>query len=320
MAEIPPEILMSIFEWGQCHKDLLSFALVCRSWTEWAIDARWRVCEVPLLEILTILDLTKRSNPDVDDDADWTKFVAISNKVTKVKCNFILPTEAAINFYERCKQHDDDALFQNVWELIVYMDFTDYQTTSIVCSPGAPKSIRMYVLGVIARDTADYSWLCQAIPRLSLAACAPSVESILVAYVFARDGPSLSRFAQLRVLECHLSSITLTWWEDLATCPKLTDLRLRYAVDVEEQRGWQAPRSWPGANVVVFPMLEIFHHTIKSKRVVPFVVKSSFPVLRHLVLYPCPDPEQVECITAHLRNCSPLLREFRSAADYVAEE
>ncbi|KIO31924.1 hypothetical protein M407DRAFT_19181, partial [Tulasnella calospora MUT 4182] len=149
MAEIPPEILMSIFEWSQCHKDFLNFALVCRSWTEWAIDAGWRMCDVPLSEILAILDLAKEPRFDVNEYADWTKFVPISNKVTKVKCNFALPTGEAINLYKRRRQHAGDALFQNIWELIVNTGFTDFLTTSIVCSPSSPKSIRMHqgVLG-----------------------------------------------------------------------------------------------------------------------------------------------------------------------------
>ncbi|KAG8944743.1 hypothetical protein FRC00_010431, partial [Tulasnella sp. 408] len=58
-------------------------------------------------------------DPDVDDDAHWTKFVAISNKVTKVKCDFRLQPSEAAKFDERRKQHDGDALFQNVLELIV---------------------------------------------------------------------------------------------------------------------------------------------------------------------------------------------------------
>ncbi|KAG9031291.1 hypothetical protein FS837_003014, partial [Tulasnella sp. UAMH 9824] len=83
-------------------------------------------------------------DPIFDDDADWTKFVAISNKVTKVKCDFRLGPSEAANFNKRRKENDGDALFQNVLELIVNMNFSNFRTASIACSPRSTKSIRMY--------------------------------------------------------------------------------------------------------------------------------------------------------------------------------
>ncbi|KAG9026346.1 hypothetical protein FS837_004644, partial [Tulasnella sp. UAMH 9824] len=134
-AEIPPEILVSIFKYSQYHKDLLNFALVCRSWTDWAIDVGWRTCEAPLSKVLAVLDLRNERDPIFDDDADWTKFVVISNKVTRVKCDFRLKPSEVANFDKRRKENDGGAPFQNVLELIVNMNFSDFRTASIGRDP-----------------------------------------------------------------------------------------------------------------------------------------------------------------------------------------
>ncbi|KAG9031292.1 hypothetical protein FS837_003015, partial [Tulasnella sp. UAMH 9824] len=251
-------------------------------------------------------------DPEFNDEADWAKFVAISNKVTKVKCNFVLPTSEATNFYQRRKQHDGDTLFQNVLELIVNMSFSDFLTASIVCSPKSPKSIRMYQ--VLIGGSTDDGWLSQKIPLLSFASCAPSVESIYVDYAYSHQAPSLHRFAQLRVVDCHIFSVAFRWWKDLATCPRLTDLRLQQTAE-NRTSGWA-----PDAHVV-FPILEKFRYTTATKYMVSLVItRSSFPVLRHFIIHPCPLPDPVETITAHLRDHSPLLQEFSSAEDYVAQQ
>ncbi|KIO31925.1 hypothetical protein M407DRAFT_19182 [Tulasnella calospora MUT 4182] len=174
VADIPPETLVSIFERSERHKDLLNYALEPdhRRWGR-PVD---QIC---------------------------SRF----QQIDKVKSNFVLTTQGALNYSRRRDEHSGDTLFQNVRQLILPMGSTDFQTASIACSSGAPKSIRM---NVVPGSRSETGWMFQT-PALSLAGRGPNVESIHADCMFSYDAPLFSSFARLRVLECYSFTVRLRW-------------------------------------------------------------------------------------------------------------
>ncbi|KAG8955384.1 hypothetical protein FRC04_008735 [Tulasnella sp. 424] len=310
-----PELMAIVFEHSNSPKDLLNFAFVCRQWTEWALDVRWRIGEVPLSDVLKILHITENSDvPSWNvDDATWNKFISVSNKVTSLKPNLIL-LPAAVAYFNDCQgQHLDDVPFRNVRKLIIQMRDTDFRTVSTVCSGAPIKSILMRrTMELPGRRNLDWQ-------AGSLAQPWPEVEEISVDYPFTRSLPKVSPFTQLRVLYCHTSSTHHGWWRDLPNCSNLVEIWFRetqgFAVGYET--------AWLEDQVSVFPKLEKFHYTGDagvSGEVLAMIARSSFPSLRQLSLSPCPRPNRLERITPHLRQNSPYLRDFQLGADYVAKE
>lgn len=50
-----PEIFLLIFRSGLEVKDLVNAALVCRAWSEWALEVRWKDFKIPIRAAIQVL-------------------------------------------------------------------------------------------------------------------------------------------------------------------------------------------------------------------------------------------------------------------------
>ncbi|KAG8992912.1 hypothetical protein FRB94_011187 [Tulasnella sp. JGI-2019a] len=94
-----PELLLSILELSTGN-DLNTFALVCSSWKDLALDIKWRTFTVRLTVLLKMLapfrdeELDRFRDPKDRElkisDNDWSSFQHYSQRVTRIKVDTAL--------------------------------------------------------------------------------------------------------------------------------------------------------------------------------------------------------------------------------------
>ncbi|KAG8919833.1 hypothetical protein FRC01_001073 [Tulasnella sp. 417] len=313
-----------VFEHTRSQKDLLSFALVCRGWTEWALDMRWRRCDVPISAIvhplLSMVGESSSITPSLAGielrviifasqeptwrlsltDEEWAAFMALSTKVTSVTCDSRLPSGLSTLLEIRLKTlgPSDEKPFQRVRKFTAFLSQTDRWIAFLVRDLAALSS---YKLCGERPPNDPFAILSEVVEKTS------TITNLEIDLPHLWYIPDLGSISQLQRLSCRRLDIPLDWWNNLSQCKKLSDLRLEGTLRRGSEVNYLEEEL--ASEVATFPALRRLLLDAREWNVTVLILNSRFPILEYLSFGSCSlSAGEMEQVRMHLSDCSPHLR------------
>ncbi|KAG8988097.1 hypothetical protein FRB90_002961 [Tulasnella sp. 427] len=273
------EILDAIFNFSLKEADLFRCSLVCRLWAVWASDVLYSTKLVPLTKILgatasliktdTFIETKEIVRADIGriEETDWHRFVALSNKVTRISVD-CKTTESSLLNIESAQRNFKGEMFGRLLAVEMLMDDDGHEAISLLAVP----SVLEVLLSCNCMRDVSLEWAVQVLPKL-----APNVRHLGLRFI-GETQLDIFHYSSLVNLEVICTLMKPSFWKGLTNCAFLAKLGLCCTMNVIL---WGEP--W-GTEYVDFPALVTFKIACGHPRVaVHLIPRSRMPMLEHLL-------------------------------------
>ncbi|KAG8975731.1 hypothetical protein FRC05_005249 [Tulasnella sp. 425] len=285
-------------------KDLVNAALVCRAWSEWALEVRWKDFKVPVraaIQVLAPVESVPYGMYNFQGKLNvvrvqWRRFVEISNKITSivVDCKLVPTIHGDLLFAEKAFGGKP---FANLRRLEILADLTSWTTASLFAVPSV-KEVRLEA--TLSNARALMNMVDVYMPRSEL-----SLESLDVCLPGQRDWlPDISRYPRLKQLTCHISQVRAKTWKTLGNGLNLNQL----SIHEDQVPNQSSDQEWDGVSVKL-PTLQKLAFAAETKAARNAILHSVMENLETLQFELTPQADRMhQSILAHLSASSPRLR------------
>ncbi|KIO33334.1 hypothetical protein M407DRAFT_199051 [Tulasnella calospora MUT 4182] len=300
-ALVIPEIVLLILHSGLEFSDVVNAALVCRTWSEWALEVRWRAFKIPIRAVIQVLAPVESipygmyAFQGEIAQVQWRRFVETSKKITSivVDCKLVPTIQGKFLFAE--KTHGG-APFPNLRRLEILPHLTNWSTVSLFAVPSV-KEVRMEAK--FPNAGALVAMVDKYLPFSKL-----SLESLDICLPDQSDWlPDIRRYPSLAQLTCHISEIRPKTWKIIGNSPNLTHLSIR-----EEETSVRDDGEWDGVSVKLPALRKLVfaNETKSSESAILHSVMADLEILQFDL--PRGPSKSHQTILAHLAISSPRVR------------